>query len=91
MSLSGSQIYDSNKTTLLSCLKQKGFPAIDLGISSDTCGDLVERLRNAMSLADVIVTSGGVSMGEKDLLKAVLQEELSAHIHFGRVFMKPGY
>jgi gephyrin len=88
--LSGSQIYDSNRTTLLSCLKQNQFPAIDLGISPDTRHDLADRLKSALSQADVILTSGGVSMGEKDLLKMILQEELSAHIHFGRVFMKPG-
>ena len=44
-----------------------------------------------MKQADILVTSGGVSMGEKDLLKTVLIEDLSAHVHFGRVFMKPGY
>ncbi|CAB4030014.1 gephyrin-like [Paramuricea clavata] len=38
----------------------------------------------------MIITSGGVSMGEKDLLKPILQDELNATIHFGRVFMKPG-
>jgi len=39
--------------------------------------------------ADVIISSGGVSMGEKDYLKAVLKS-VGANIHFGRVFMKPG-
>jgi gephyrin len=40
--------------------------------------------------ADVLITSGGVSMGEKDLLKPVLESDFGATIHFGRVFMKPG-
>ncbi|XP_062502428.1 gephyrin-like [Corticium candelabrum] len=88
--LSGSQIYDSNRTILLSLLKQEGFPAIDFGISPDTRSDLVDKLTDAMKQADILVTSGGVSMGEKDLLKTVLIEDLSAHVHFGRVFMKPG-
>ena len=39
--------------------------------------------------ADVIVTTGGVSMGEKDYMKALLIT-IGANIHFGRVFMKPG-
>ncbi|KPP78739.1 gephyrin-like [Scleropages formosus] len=43
-----------------------------------------------ISRADVIITSGGVSMGEKDYLKQVLDIDLHAQIHFGRVFMKPG-
>jgi molybdopterin biosynthesis enzyme len=37
------------------------------------------------------VTTGGVSMGEKDLLKEILVADLGAVIHFGRVQMKPGY
>lgn len=40
---------------------------------------------------DIVVTSGGVSMGDKDLIKEVLLIDLKAKIHFGRVFMKPGY
>lgn len=41
-------------------------------------------------LADVIISSGGVSMGEKDYLKRTLEKTMDATIHFGRVFMKPG-
>lgn len=43
-----------------------------------------------MSTVDVVVTSGGVSMGERDYLKQVLLKDLGAQIHFGRVEMKPG-
>nr|XP_054757965.1 gephyrin-like [Lytechinus pictus] len=49
-----------------------------------------EVLLKAASQSDVIVTTGGVSMGEKDLLKYVLSEELKATLHFGRIFIKPG-
>jgi len=41
-------------------------------------------------MADIVVTSGGVSMGEKDLIKHVLKEHFKSQIHFGRVDMKPG-
>ena len=57
---------------------------------SFSSSNLVRRLREAINECDVVLTSGGVSMGEKDLLKAVLELEIGANIHFGRVFMKPG-
>ena len=53
-------------------------------------GSLEEHLRNALRNVDVIVTSGGVSMGELDLLKPTIERSLGGTIHFGRVNMKPG-
>ena len=50
---------------------------------------LKARLLDGLHEADVLISSGGVSMGEKDYLKPVL-EEIGATVHFGRVFMKPG-
>ncbi|KAF7276509.1 hypothetical protein GWI33_010213, partial [Rhynchophorus ferrugineus] len=47
-------------------------------------------LERAFDRSDVIVSSGGVSMGEYDLLKQVLIEDFGATVHFGRVNMKPG-
>jgi gephyrin len=49
------------------------------------------KLKEALAISDIIVTTGGVSMGEKDLLKEILVADLGATIHFGRVQMKPGY
>ena len=51
---------------------------------------LQKLLKDAVSKADVVITSGGVSMGEKDLLKYALMIGMHAKIHFGRVFLKPG-
>ena len=51
---------------------------------------LEEHLRTALRSVDVIITSGGVSMGELDLLKPTLERSLGGTIHFGRVAMKPG-
>lgn len=53
-------------------------------------GSLEEHLRGAFRNVDVIVTSGGVSMGELDLLKPTIERSLGGTIHFGRVSMKPG-
>ena len=84
------QIRDSNKIALKSMINSHGFEFIDLGIAADTPQDLESKLSAGLELADVVVSSGGVSMGEKDFLKPVLEDLIGATIHFGRVFMKPG-
>lgn len=53
-------------------------------------GALEQSLRDAMRQVSVIVTTGGVSMGELDLLKPTIERSLGGTIHFGRVSMKPG-
>ncbi|KAK2890026.1 hypothetical protein Q8A73_018326 [Channa argus] len=84
------KIRDSNRSTLLATIQEHGYPTINLGIVGDNPDDLLNALNEGISHADVIITSGGVSMGEKDYLKQVLDIDLHAQIHFGRVFMKPG-
>ncbi|KAJ5165885.1 hypothetical protein N7492_006181 [Penicillium capsulatum] len=96
--LTGGQIRDSNRPSLLSCLSSWGFPTVDLGIARDTpASELEHALRDSLrgvgrasSSVDVIVTTGGVSMGELDLLKPTIERSLGGTIHFGRVSMKPG-
>ncbi|KAF4099912.1 gephyrin b isoform X2 [Onychostoma macrolepis] len=84
------KIRDSNRSTLLATIQEHGYPTINLGIVGDNPDDLLNALNEGINRADVIITSGGVSMGEKDYLKQVLDIDLHAQIHFGRVFMKPG-
>ncbi|KAJ8270051.1 hypothetical protein GJAV_G00109810 [Gymnothorax javanicus] len=84
------KIRDSNRSTLLATIQEHGYPTINLGIVGDNPDELLNALNEGISRADVIITSGGVSMGEKDYLKQVLDIDLHAQIHFGRVFMKPG-
>ncbi|RJE22023.1 Molybdenum cofactor biosynthesis protein [Aspergillus sclerotialis] len=96
--LRGGQIRDSNRPSLLSCLASWGFQTVDLGIARDTpSSELEQALRDSLrgigratSEVDVIVTTGGVSMGELDLLKPTIERTLGGTIHFGRVSMKPG-
>lgn len=96
--LTGGQIRDSNRPSLLSCLQAWGFPTVDLGVARDTpAGEIEHALRDSLrgvgrasSSVDVIVTTGGVSMGELDLLKPTIERSLGGTIHFGRVSMKPG-
>lgn len=70
--------------------KEHGFKTKDCGIASDDVNDLKTKLGQALDHGDLIVTTGGVSMGDKDLLRQVLVEDFAAQIHFGRVHMKPG-
>uniref|UniRef100_A0A4W4FM13 Gephyrin n=1 Tax=Electrophorus electricus TaxID=8005 RepID=A0A4W4FM13_ELEEL len=85
------KIRDSNRSTLLATIQEHGYPTINLGIVGDNPDDLLNALNEGISRADVIITSGGVSMGEKDYLKQVLDIDLHAQIHFGRhqVYCKP--
>jgi gephyrin len=84
------EVRDCNRPTLMSAVRGCGFEAVDLGIARDKPGDLEQNLRDALREVDVIITSGGVSMGELDLLKPTIERSLGGTIHFGRVFMKPG-
>ncbi len=82
------QIYDSNRPTLLAAVAQAGGTPLDLGIARDRPGELERLVARGLAEADVLVTSGGVSMGELDLLKPLL--ERWGQVLFGRVLMKPG-
>ncbi|CAM9930049.1 unnamed protein product [Lampetra planeri] len=84
------KVRDSNRSTLLAVIQEHGYPTIDLGIIGDNPDDLLTALNEGITHADVIIASGGVSMGDKDYFKQVLDIDLNAQIHFGRVFMKPG-
>ncbi|KAH7115986.1 hypothetical protein B0J11DRAFT_538908 [Dendryphion nanum] len=84
------EVRDTNRPTLLQAIQSHKFETVDLGIASDKPGTLETTLRAALLKVDVIITSGGVSMGELDLLKPTIERSLGGTIHFGRVNMKPG-
>ncbi|KAK2595937.1 hypothetical protein QQS21_006532 [Conoideocrella luteorostrata] len=84
------EVRDTNRITLISAAREWGFEVVDLGIAKDKSGSLEETLRNGLRQADVLITTGGVSMGELDLLKPTIERSLGGTIHFGRVAMKPG-
>ncbi|ETN41701.1 uncharacterized protein HMPREF1541_03637 [Cyphellophora europaea CBS 101466] len=93
--LQGGMIRDSNRPSLLSLIRGWGLceEVLDLGVARDTPeGELERRLRDALRTADVdvLVTTGGVSMGELDLLKPTVERAMGGTVHFGRVSMKPG-
>ena len=82
------QIYDSNRFTLRGAIEQAGGDVLDLGIVPDQREVLSARLREAAAMADVVVTSGGVSVGAHDHVKDVLAE--LGTIDFWQVAMQPG-
>lgn len=90
-SLNKGQIRDSNKSLLSSALKSFGICDIfDLGIATDEPDSVYQIFKNAMEKSDVIISTGGVSMGDKDLVKDVLIKDFNCEIHFARLNMKPG-
>jgi len=83
-------IRDSNKTTLKYLIQSKGFKVVDCGIAKDDLTTLTDKISESLEQCDLLVTTGGVSMGDRDLLRQVLVSEFKAEIHFARVNMKPG-
>ncbi|WP_085444730.1 bifunctional molybdopterin-guanine dinucleotide biosynthesis adaptor protein MobB/molybdopterin molybdotransferase MoeA [Magnetofaba australis] len=81
-------IYDSNRYALMGLLQQLGAEVGDLGILPDDEETLRLALRGASENADVIITSGGVSIGDMDLVKTVLKE--LGQLDFWKLAIKPG-
>jgi molybdopterin molybdotransferase len=82
------QIYNSNRAMLLGLLDGLGCEVIDLGQVADTLDATVGALEQASARADVVITSGGVSVGEEDHVKAAV--ERLGRIDMWKVAMKPG-
>ncbi len=82
------KIRSSNNHTLRALSKPFASEVLDLGIAEDNLDDTEARLREAFS-ADIVLTSGGVSMGEFDFVRKAL-ENIGIDIHFWKVKQKPG-
>ncbi|MBU3670404.1 MAG: molybdopterin molybdotransferase MoeA [Polynucleobacter sp.] len=81
-------IYNSNRDTLLACLKSLGCDATDLGIVPDRLEATRQALRNASQDHDLIITSGGVSVGEEDHIKPAVTAE--GRLDLWQIAIKPG-
>jgi molybdopterin molybdotransferase len=66
------QIRDSNRPTLLALVRQAGFDAVDLGTARDDEATITAAIQGAVRTCDALITSGGVSMGDLDYVKVVL-------------------
>jgi molybdopterin molybdotransferase len=81
-------IYDSNRSTLRALLEDLGVDVIDLGIVRDQPEALERAIRNASHQADAIISSAGVSVGEADHTRSVMQRLGS--VEFWKIAMRPG-
>lgn len=82
------QIYNSNRFVLAGLLTQLGMEVVDLGRVADTAEDTVRALRDAAANADAIISTGGVSVGEEDHVKAAV--ESLGQLDLWRIKIKPG-
>jgi gephyrin len=89
---SGSHIRDSNRISLISAFQEEyyGYDIRDYGIMKDSKEEMTNSFLRIVQECDVIVTSGGVSMGAADFIKPILSEMNGSKIHFNKLNMKPG-
>lgn len=87
-SLKAGEIYDSNRYGIKVMLEKFGCEAIDLGVIPDDKALLKQTFEQAQQQADIVITSGGVSVGEADYTKEILAE--LGEIGFWKIAMKPG-
>lgn len=86
--LESGQVYDSNRYTLFGMLSRLGVELMDLGAIPDQPQRLEQTLLKAAAEADVVITSGGVSVGEADYMKQLLEQH--GQVLFWKIAMKPG-
>ena len=86
--LAAGEIYDSNRYTLYGMLARLNCEAIDMGVIPDAPEAVERAFASAAGCADVVITSGGVSVGEADFVKALLDK--LGEVLFWKIAMKPG-
>ena len=82
------QVYDSNRYTIYGMLTRLGAEVLDMGVVKDDPASLERALREAAAVVDVVITSGGVSVGEADYIKELLSR--LGEVVFWKIAMKPG-
>ncbi|KAJ1937908.1 hypothetical protein GGF37_005016 [Kickxella alabastrina] len=82
-------VRDSNRPALLCALRALGVDAVDAGVVHDDPALLARKIAETLEDCHGIITTGGVSMGERDWVKPVVEQHLKGRILFGRVAMKP--
>ncbi|MFC5504402.1 MULTISPECIES: gephyrin-like molybdotransferase Glp [Hyphomicrobiales] len=86
--LAPAAIYDANRALLRAMVTRAGAEVVDLGILRDERAGLAQRLAEAAASCDLVLTSGGVSTGEEDHVKAALEQV--GELAFWRIGIKPG-
>lgn len=83
-------IFDTNRPSLQAALEGFGYEVVDLGIVPDSISAHAAALWKGLERADLLLTTGGTSMGPTDLLKPLIERHFEGVVHFGRVSVKPG-
>src|SRR6188768_1828139 len=86
--LGAGEIYDSNRYTLHGMLTRLGCEVLDMGVVRDDPRALEQAFQEAAAAADVVITSGGVSVGEADFVKGMMDQ--LGEVVFWKIAMKPG-
>ncbi len=86
--LEGNQIYDSNRYTISGMLEKLSVEVVDLGVIPDTQDIIEQTLKSVIGEVDMIITSGGVSVGDADYIKQALDK--NGEIYFSKLHLKPG-
>jgi len=84
------QIRSSNHLTLEAIAKQNGADVLQMGIVEDDRNSITALLKQALLKSDIVVTTGGVSVGDYDFVKDVIKDELQCEVLFQGVLIKPG-
>jgi molybdopterin molybdotransferase len=87
---SSAQIRSSNNYTIEAIVRLHGGEPVQLGAVKDDRASITEALQKALQSADIVVTTGGVSVGDYDFVKDVVRGELGAEVAFKGVVIKPG-
>jgi molybdopterin molybdotransferase len=82
------EVYDSNRYTVHGMLARLGVEAIDMGVIRDNPVELEKAFRTAAEKADVVITTGGVSVGEADFIKQMMAK--LGEVLFWKIAMRPG-
>ncbi len=86
--LAEGEIYDSNRYTLHGMLARLNVELLDMGVIADERDAIAQAFHQAADMADVIITTGGVSVGEADFVKEILAE--TGTVDFWKLAIKPG-
>jgi molybdenum cofactor synthesis domain-containing protein len=87
--LAPGQIRETNRTALVGALVESSFDAIDLGIVRDDEGAITDAIDAGVRRCDAVLTSGGVSMGDIDLVKVVLDQMTGGGMRWMQIAIKP--
>ncbi len=82
------KIYNANRYILAGAIPQLGFKLIDLGVVKDTLNATIKAMQQAAKMADIVITTGGVSVGEEDHIKPAIEQ--LGELNMWKVQMKPG-